>query len=208
MINMKLGLVTDIHNDIHRLREAIELLQQQGIDQLITLGDTCDAFLPPEGSDEVASLLMEQNALGVWGNHDYIFCHEPSAYLRENFSDPTFEFMATTTPHLNLDDCYFSHLESSVDQHDPVALWKLHEPDFEPLAFSKDAFETLPITFQFTGHYHCWFAATPDGQIEWNGSDSLEMSGGIRHFVIIRAVMQKSCAIFDTDSKRLTPINW
>ena len=203
---MKLGLVTDIHNDICGLRDAVDALDQLGIDQLITLGDTCDAFIPPEGSDEVAQLLLDRNALGVWGNHDYIFPHQPSEYIRSSFGPPTFEFMKTTTPNLEMENCYFSHLESSIDQHDPVALWRLNEPEFDRLASANKAFQTVPSQFQFTGHYHCWYAATPEGPLDWNGQTALDMSDGRRYFVIIRAVVQGSCALFDTESMLLKPL--
>ena len=71
---MRIGLVTDIHNDADALSRALAALEARGIDLLVTLGDTCDVFLPDGGIVEVATMLQERHAVGVWGNHDFVLC--------------------------------------------------------------------------------------------------------------------------------------
>jgi Icc-related predicted phosphoesterase len=55
---MRIGLVTDIHNNADALSRALTALEARGIDLLVTLGDTCDVFFPEGGivggGDDVA----------------------------------------------------------------------------------------------------------------------------------------------------------
>jgi predicted phosphodiesterase len=80
---MKLGLITDIHNDAIRLRQALELLADRKVDQIISIGDTFDPLADPAGMEEVAELLTAHRVHGVWGNHDFIFCRDtPKKYFK------------------------------------------------------------------------------------------------------------------------------
>lgn len=56
---MLLWLVTDVHNQAANLARALGLFRAHGVEQVVTIGDTCDAFAPPEGAAEVARLLLE-----------------------------------------------------------------------------------------------------------------------------------------------------
>ena len=41
---MRLGLVTDVHNHAAELAAALAAFQDRGVDRVVTIGDTCDAF--------------------------------------------------------------------------------------------------------------------------------------------------------------------
>ena len=41
---MRIGLVTDIHDHAEPLSRALGLFRQRGVDRVVTLGDSCDAF--------------------------------------------------------------------------------------------------------------------------------------------------------------------
>lgn len=88
---MKLGLLTDIHNDAKQLRRAIELLLQSGVEQFVTIGDSFDPLADPEGISEVAELLMAHPTQGVWGNHDFAFCVAPPAQYTERYTPKLFQ---------------------------------------------------------------------------------------------------------------------
>ena len=64
---MKLGLISDIHGDVKSLRIALDILQGQGAQRIICLGDVVE-----RGPDGVAAiqLLRESQILCVQGNHD------------------------------------------------------------------------------------------------------------------------------------------
>src|SRR5688572_29598193 len=108
---MRLGLVTDIHNHAAELARALELFRERGIDQVVTIGDTCETF--GAGVAEVASLLREWGAVGVWGNHDFTLCHDVPERVRERHTPMVLDVMSKMLPRLTIGDCHFSHKESS-----------------------------------------------------------------------------------------------
>lgn len=195
---MRLGLVTDIHNDHASLCRALEIFRSLQVDQVVTIGDSCDAFAPPDGADEVASLLTSCGAVGVWGNHDFHLCHDISNDSRGKFASTTFDFMQKMRPHLEIDGCYFSHKDASIDPHDVGQLWGFEDDSLDLGARARAAFAANQYGRQFMGHYHCWWAATPEGPINWDGSNPLVLNPRERYVVIIGGVFQGKCAVFDT----------
>ena len=95
---MRLGLVTDVHSHATELARALALFRQHGVDQVVTLGDTIDAFARSPGAAEVAELLLEANAIGVWGNHDCTLRGEISDTVRARFPEVCLTFMARMEP--------------------------------------------------------------------------------------------------------------
>lgn len=88
---MKLGLLTDIHNDAKQLRRAIEILLQSGVEQFVTIGDSFDPLADPERISEVAELLTAHPTQGVWGNHDFAFCVDTPAQYTERYTPKLFQ---------------------------------------------------------------------------------------------------------------------
>lgn len=162
---MRLGLLTDIHNDHERLSRALDKFHSLQVDQVITLGDTCDVFSPPDGADEVASLLASCGAIGVWGNHDFSLCRNVSDTCRNRFRLATLDFMRHMQPHLEIAGCFFSHKDASVDPHDIAQLWSFEDDSRDLAARAREAFAANQHEHVFLGHYHCWWAATPAGPI-------------------------------------------
>src|SRR5688500_4462446 len=97
---MRLGLVTDVHNDFANLKRALEIFRERDVDKVVALGDVCDAFAPGYGAAEVAALLDECKAEGVWGNHDFNLCREVSEISRSRFPAATLETMSRMQPRL------------------------------------------------------------------------------------------------------------
>ncbi len=64
-----IGLISDIHADLQALKQALDILQGQGVEQIICAGDLVDKGY--EG-DAVVNLIRERNILSVMGNHDYM----------------------------------------------------------------------------------------------------------------------------------------
>lgn len=62
-----LGFISDVHGDVHALRDALRLLDEMGVREIICLGDVVDYGLFPA---EVVSLLAERGIVSLRGNHD------------------------------------------------------------------------------------------------------------------------------------------
>jgi predicted phosphodiesterase len=72
----RLGIVTDIHEDIDRLRQAFEILASRGCDEYVCLGDLVGFSVPyyahfaTRDAHAVLELVRERCSVVVAGNHD------------------------------------------------------------------------------------------------------------------------------------------
>lgn len=204
---MRIGLVTDIHNDADSLSRALAVLEARGIDVLVTLGDTCDVFLPDGGIVEVATMLRERGAVGVWGNHDFVLCRNVNdRYLTRYARSPVLDFMAGRSPTLIVEDCHFSHLEPLGDPHDVDYLWSLKDKPFDFMDMASLSFAAVDQRLLFIGHYHRWWAGTSEGALDWAGDQTLELAAGQRYFVVVGPVVGGCCGWLDTDADVLLPL--
>lgn len=208
---MKLGLVTDIHNDAIRLRRALELMADHKVDQIITIGDTLDPLAEREGMAEVAELLMECKAVGVWGNHDFIFCRATPKKYFKRYPASVFECLKQVGPALihrdtNMGDLHFSHRERYVDPYDMLALWDLTGEKIDNLKRAQRALTSSNHAVQFVGHYHAWMAFNCHGQINWSGQQPLQLEIDDRYFIVVAAVCGGWCAVLDDEQRVLIPM--
>ncbi len=192
---MKLGLLADVHEDVESLRRALALLRQEGTDQLVVLGDL---FYEGKRVAETIDLLVEAGAVGVWGNHDLGLCHEPDAEMLLRYPDRVFDYLRTLGPRLQLQDCLFTHGLPHWNATDPVAYYLEPKPeDPEGLAGS---FAASACRVTFTGHFHRWLAATLEGLLPWHGGQPLVLSPEQRYLVVVAAVCDGLCGVYDTNT--------
>ena len=202
---MRIGLVTDVHSHAAELARALTVFRERGVDRIITIGDTIDAYTRSNGSREVAELLLAAGAEGVWGNHDFGLRGDVEPDTRERFAAPVFDFMNRMQPRFTVEDCHFSHKESSVDPWDVEQLWELSEYPLPLEDRAALAFAAVPNWLQFTGHYHRWWAATAGGVV-WQGDGELRFDPGERYFIVHGATCEGWCGILDLDANTLEPI--
>jgi hypothetical protein len=203
---MLLGLITDVHSHADELARALALFRRHGVDRVVTVGDTIDAFARSDGASAVASLLLDADAMGVWGNHDFGLRGDVTAEAQARFPPHVFEFMARMQPRLVLDDFHFSHKEASADPHDAAQLWDISETPLELREKAALGFQSTKARCQFVGHYHRWWAATSAGAVIWQGGHPLAMNPPERYFVVVAAVCDGWCALFDTHCALLEPL--
>lgn len=198
---MRLGLVTDIHEAVEPLRQALAQLRADGAEQIVCIGDV---FETGERLTETCALLAEYEVTGVWGNHDYGLCIEPDAPEFLHHAPAARAYMATLKPTLRLGECRFTHVEPWLDPENPADLWYF---DGVPDTRDKIAriFSAVPQRLLFAGHYHRWLAATEEaGMLDWNGTEPLDLST-CRFFIVIGALCQGRFALYDTEARRLHP---
>jgi putative phosphoesterase len=63
----KLAVITDVHADVHALRDALVQIDRLGVEQILCCGDLIDYGLFPE---ETLALLRERKVACIRGNHD------------------------------------------------------------------------------------------------------------------------------------------
>jgi hypothetical protein len=202
---MRFGLVTDIHEAVEPLRQALKHFRRVGVDRVVSLGDACDTFGPGGGAGDVVALLHEAGAVGVWGNHDFGLCRDVSEKLRQGTEPAVLEYMAGMQPQLAMEGCRFSHVEPWLDAEQVENLWYFEGPPDTPAKAAR-SFAAVPERYLFMGHLHHWLIMTPAGRVDWDGETPVELNREPRYLVIVAPVVSGWCAIFDTADSRLTPV--
>lgn len=99
---MKLGIISDIHEDIIRLKEALAVLEKEKCDKIACLGDMVGYAVPyfhylsSRNSNEVVDLIRKKMDFVVLGNHDlYHIKQIPKSkngfHYKKNWYDLDFE---------------------------------------------------------------------------------------------------------------------
>lgn len=199
---MKLGLITDIHEDVEKLRTELGHFRDAQVDQVVVIGDV---FETGQRIEETCRLLAEARAIGVWGNHDFGLCFDPHPDVCNKYPASVIDFMGSLRPRLEIDGCLFTHVEPWLDPESLADLWYFDGPPDEESNLER-IFRAAPNRIMLSGHYHRWLLVTPEGVTDWNGERPIRLNHG-RYFVVIGAVCQGSFAIFDTGTSELQPFN-
>lgn len=197
---MKLGLVTDIHENVVNLRSALDHFHRDQIDQVVVIGDL---FLHGEKIDETCRLLAESRAIGVWGNHDFGLCVTPTKESRKRYSADVIRFMTTLQPRLTRWECHFSHIEPWLDPEKLDDLWYYDGPPNQLHKLDR-IFGAVPSRTLFCGHYHQWILSRPQSVEPWQGEGPIRLNTD-RYFVVVAALCEGHYATFDTDTQELVP---
>ena len=202
---MIIGIVADIHDAVAPLKRALSDFETYGVERVVSLGDAFDSHRIGEPSTEVARLLNEAEAVGVWGNHDVGLSHGVTDQIREEADPGLLKFASRLQAELVLDEYHFSHLEPWKDARLLEDLWRFDGvPDTVDKA--KRCFGAVSERVLFMGHFHTWLAMREDRGVEWRGFDPILLSAPHRYLVVVGAVVEGWCATFDSSTAELIPI--
>ncbi len=199
---LKIGLLTDIHEAVEFAEKAIRRLRKFHVDEIICLGDFCETG---KRLDATCELLMAEGIRSVWGNHDFGLCEDARNGVAIEYSQVVVDFAKTVQPKIQLGDILFSHVEPWLNAEAFADLWYF---DGIPDTAVKQSriFANQGWSIAFGGHYHRWLSLdAAKGIMPWSGNEPLELSPG-RFFVVINACMGGHFALFDTESRWLTPL--
>jgi hypothetical protein len=202
---VRIGIVADIHEAIEPLQRALTEFRRLAVDQVVNLGDACESALAGGRASKVVALLRDSRAIGVWGNHDFGLCFEVHERVRQNAAPEVLDYMATMQPHLELDGCRFSHVEPWLDACKLEDLWYFDGLPDTP-ANAQRSFAAVPERCLFIGHLHRWLVMSPSGRVDWDGVQPLTLNPETRYLIVVAAVVQGWCAVYDTVAAQLTPI--
>lgn len=201
---MRIGLLADIHEDVERLQSALRQLRAARIDQVVVLGDVRDLFQEESRIEQTCRLLTAANAVGVWGNHDFSWSVRPDPSSAGRDRDQAPRFMATLRPRLEIDGCFFSHVEPWLDPEYFPDLWFGGGPPSSQERLAR-IFGAVAREFIFAGHYHAWVLARPTGVAGWHGETKVALDDG-RYFVAVGALCNGDFGICDTSTRELVPL--
>jgi hypothetical protein len=202
---MRLGLVADIHEHVDDLALALAQCDRHGVEQIVCLGDVLQTG---SAIRETVALLAPRRIAGVWGNHDFGLCSHPSALVssrRAQYAGPVLDYLATFRPSLEIDDCLFSHVEPWRDPNDIMALWDTGGMPSDPAQTARN-FDACTQRVMFMGHHHRWLVTTRERMIPWDGRSPIRLAAPERYLVVVAAVCEGSCAVYDTQTGELIPV--
>lgn len=198
---MRIALLTDIHEDVDRLAEALDLCDKAKVDRVVTLGDI---FQDGARFDETVRLLREAGVGGVWGNHEFGICHDPGDWLERDFDATVRDYMGRLAPRLEIEGVLLGHVLPRHDPTDVTQPWYVERPPETAEAAAFD-FAAFPHRRMFVGHYHRWYVVSTDGPEPWSATSPFAFDADRRYLVVVAAVCDGWCAIYDTESDVLTP---
>lgn len=202
---MLIGIVADIHDAVEPLARALALLRDRGVERIVTLGDAFDSCLPGEPGAQVARLLQEADATGVWGNHDFGLSREVPLQILDRADPAVLGFAARLQPQLAMDECRFSHIEPWKDPCRLEDLWDFDGvPDTGERA--QRSFQAVPERVVLLGHFHCRLVVRREGPVAWDGPRPITLSPPERFLVLVPAVVEGWCATYETGRCELTAI--
>jgi hypothetical protein len=197
---MRIGLLADIHEDVEGLEASITRCRREGVDRLVTLGDI---FETGEHFADAVDLLREADVSGVWGNHEFAL-YAGRGSVESQFDWRTLDYMKRLTARHEVEGVLFGHVLPCLDPTDIQQPWYVERAPSTAQAAARN-FAAFSHRRMFVGHFHRWLAVTPDGPLDWPGDRAFQLDRGIRYLVVVAAVCEGSCAIYDTGSDVLTP---
>lgn len=187
---MKLGILADIHEHVDELRQAIAVLEKHGADRFVVLGDV---FENGRRIEVTAQLLRDVGAIGVWDNHDFGLCFDPTEDVKQRYGLNVLAFMGSLQPRLEIDGCLFTHVEPWLDPHKIEDLWYVEGPPDSAEKLGR-SFAAVSNRVMFLGHFHRWLLGSRIGVIDWQGERPVSIDPANQHLVVVHAVWAGQCA--------------
>lgn len=204
-VKLLIGIVSDIHDAVVPLRNALSLLRERRVDRIVTLGDAFDSFKPGDPGVEIAELLRVVDAVGVWGNHDFGLRQGGNARIRDRADPSLLLFASRLQPQLVIGDCRFSHIEPWKDVSRLEDLWSFNGiPD--TIERAQRSFQAVPERILFVGHFHLRLVLHKNGIRVWNENQTIQLRPPNRYLVLVPAVQDGWCAMFHSGRSELSVI--
>ncbi len=154
----RLGLIGDVHAEHERLEQALDFLNDAGVDDIICTGDIVDGSGCPEAS---VSLLESGQVKTVRGNHDRWVLqgkarHIPDAHFAEHLSDETKAYLAALPTQLRIETTAGPALLChGIADDDLKKVWPGTERmDIERSRLLDDIIEEGEFRYVINGHMH------------------------------------------------------
>lgn len=88
---MKFAVITDVHADVHALRDALTQIDRLGCETILCCGDLVDYGLFPE---ETIQLLQQRGVVTIRGNHDRWVREDPHGLSGGDLTDDARDYLA------------------------------------------------------------------------------------------------------------------
>ncbi|MCX5847979.1 MAG: metallophosphoesterase family protein [Deltaproteobacteria bacterium] len=204
----RLGLISDSHGNFPATEEAINILVDQGCEQVIHLGDFCDTNRR-DRMEDIFRLFQERRVIAVKGNNDYLIELALSNCAAEEYSDQRwmYEFLKEIPMKVIMDNICFAH-SFPFDY-----LRAFYEPiDVGSTERASLLFGQMPYWILFCGHSHTpvYFQLSyPDSVLRKVApqGNKLLLEPTSRYIFVVGSADEGECAVFDAEASTYERIN-
>lgn len=198
---LRLGLISDSHGNFPATEKAINILMDQGCDQVIHLGDFCDTNRR-DRLEDIVRLFQKRGVIAVKGNNDYLIELALSNVAAESYSNQgwMYEFLKKVPMKMVMDDVCFAH-SFPFDY-----LRAFYEPiDVGSTERAILLFQQMPHRILFCGHSHApvYFCLSgPDSVLRkvLPPGEKLLLNPTSRYIFIVGSADEGECAVFDAEA--------
>ncbi|MBT5738590.1 MAG: metallophosphoesterase family protein [Planctomycetes bacterium] len=207
---MRIAVISDIHGNLEALTSVFELLDQQGVDRTLCLGDVV-GYGPDPGA--CLSKIQDRCDVIVAGNHE----HAVLDLLDLDYFNPIAR-QATLWTRSQLDEEQLEYIRSwPLVHHEPefsIVHGSLDQPDlFDYIQTTWDAhlsFQQLKTPVCFIGHSHVPVSFLLSDVIRYNTDAVVELQEGLQAIVNVGSVGQPrdgnpaaSLVIYEPEERRI-----
>ncbi len=205
----RVGLLSDSHGNLEATEKAIDVLTNQGCDQLVHLGDFCDTNRR-EHIQDICRLLMQREVATVKGNNDYLIELSLSYLTGKEYNDTKwlYEFLKEVPLTRAVSDICFAH--SFPFNY----LRAFYEPiDVGSTERASMLFGQMSHRILFCGHSHtpAFFQLSASNRIDRNEvplGKKLFLDPQDRYIFIVGSADDGECAVFDAEASTYERINF
>jgi predicted phosphodiesterase len=208
---MRYGIISDIHGNLEALNACLEVLEDEGIDRLVCLGDIVGYGAQP---DDCLNIIRERADYTVLGNHDAVivgkldaeYCHAAAQralkYCAERISAENFQFLDSLEYKTAVGDICFCH-GSPINAEDFEYVFSLDQA----AALTAHFPELHDVTFVGHSHLTTSYLVTPAMSLQVK-APRFQLRDGVKYLFNVGSVGQprdKDCracfVIYDTDER-------
>jgi putative phosphoesterase len=204
----RVGLISDSHGNLEATEKAINVLMNQGCDQMIHLGDFCDTNRR-EHIQDICRLLMQKKVFAVKGNNDYLIELFLSNLTGKEYNDTKwlYEFLKEIPLTRVANDICFAH---SFPFNYLRAFYETIDVGSSERALL--LFGQMTHRILFCGHSHtpAFFHLSASKRVERKVAPlgkRLSLDLACRYIFIVGSADDGECAIFDAEASTYERIN-
>jgi diadenosine tetraphosphatase ApaH/serine/threonine PP2A family protein phosphatase len=206
----KIGIISDIHGNLHALQSTLDTLEEIGVDRIVCCGDLVGYGAHP---NEVVELIRERNIPAIAGNHDHAaLLLTDISYFNQVAKEAVLWTKKVLTPE---NAAFLRDLPLFIQDSDPGVFF-VHASPRDPgewnyiitMGDARDNFNYFTETVCFVGHSHQPFIIeNNDGSLHCSTRPEIEVKESCRYLVNVGSVGQprdrkaKPCfVVYDTEA--------
>ena len=198
----KIGIISDVHATAAPVKEALEIFEKQGVDEIYCAGDIAGYGVELK---ETIQLLKSCDAISILGNHDLWYIEKPTEEQETESVDYLKTLPIKHQATIENKTVYMVHGSPPVSQMDGI---KLFDQDGKLMLDNKDYWHTQLSEFDYdvliVGHTHQVYAESIGDMLVVNSG-----STKFNHCCVVLELPDMKVDFYPLSNKGISKIwNW